>query len=205
MSDNNDNIEDRMIRIRNMLRYHDSMYYVKNEPSISDAEYDNLLKALYELEEEYPEYITSDSPTQRIGDMVSGEFPVVKHTRRMLSLANGFDITDITKYLKSTRECGDYSIEPKIDGVAISLIYINGKLERAVTRGDGRVGEDVTSNVRTIKSIPLAITVVMGDPVTMDIRGEIYMTRSDFDKLNCTLLTAGQNNSVLPVMRLLGH
>ncbi|MDT7906977.1 MAG: NAD-dependent DNA ligase LigA [Candidatus Calescibacterium sp.] len=185
-------------RLRKEIQYHDWRYYVLNDPVISDAEYDNLVRRLKELEEKYPEFITPDSPTQRIGEKIEGEFPTFPHSIPMLSLDNAFSEEELYEFEERLKRfIGDekivfeYSVEPKVDGVSIEIIYENGIFTRALTRGDGVYGEDVSPNVKTIKSIPLRL---LGDniPEYIEIRGEIFMKRDEFEKLNRELLSQGK-------------
>jgi DNA ligase (NAD+) len=170
------------------LNYHCYRYYVLDSPVISDEEYDKLYFRLKELEKKY-NYILPDSPTKRIGAPPLDKFEKVRHTEPMLSLDNAFSYDEVRefdervkRFLKSDQEI-EYTVEPKYDGLAIELIYIKGLLYRASTRGDGYEGEDVTQNIRTIKSVPLKIEEVE-IPEEIDIRGEIYMDIDEFDKLN---------------------
>ena len=152
----------RVEELRDLIRRHEHAYYVLDQPAISDAEYDALFKELRQIEEERPDLLTPDSPTQRVGGEASDQFAKVRHRSPMLSLQNAFDETEIRAFDKRVRaSVGDnvvYAAELKIDGLAISLSYAKGRLQRAATRGDGTVGEDVTANLRTIRSVPLAVT-----------------------------------------------
>ncbi|HEY8776259.1 MAG TPA: hypothetical protein VIM33_07235, partial [Gaiellaceae bacterium] len=152
--------------LREQIRKHEHAYYVLDRPEVSDAEFDALFLELRRLEDEHPELITPDSPTQRVGGEASEQFAKVRHRSPMLSLQNAFDEDEIRAFDKRVRAVvGDkvtYCAELKIDGLAISLTYEKGRLKRAATRGDGTVGEDVTANIRTIRSVPLTITAVAG-------------------------------------------
>ncbi len=181
----------RIQELKKQIKHHDYLYYVLNQPEISDYEYDNLYKELKELEEEYPEFITPDSPTQRVSGEVVKEFKSVKHTFPMLSLDNTYseqEIYDwaerISKYV-SLKDL-EFIVEPKLDGLSCTIHYVNGKLQTAATRGDGEVGEDVTLNVKTIRSVPLSLEpkVGMKIPEFFEVRGEVIMLRKDFEKLN---------------------
>lgn len=167
------------------LAHHAYLYYVKNAPVLQDYEYDKLYRELVDLETAHPEYITPYSPTQRVGAKVEGDFPKVPHGRPMLSLGNVFNEAEVRAFdERVTRELGHrptYVVELKIDGLAVNLHYENGVLVQAVTRGDGRVGEDVTANVRTIQSIPLFIEEA---PPYIEIRGEAYMPHKEFKRIN---------------------
>jgi len=182
------NIKKEIEKLVRELNYHCYRYYVLDAPVISDEEYDRLYLRLKELEEKY-NYILSDSPTQRVGAPPLEKFEKVKHTEPMLSLDNAFSYDEVKefdmrvkRFLKSEGEI-EYTVEPKYDGLAIELTYRNGLLYRASTRGDGYEGEDVTQNIRTIKSVPLKLEEVES-PGEIDIRGEVYMDIDEFEKLN---------------------
>ena len=157
------NHEKELNDLREQIRYHNHRYYVLDDPQISDAAYDRLFQRLLELEREHPEWVTPDSPTQRVGDKPLKSFTQVRHRRPMLSLENGFNEKDIRDFDARTKRFlgGDtapqYVVEPKIDGVAVELVYEGGKLSAASTRGDGDVGEDVTANIKTLLSVPLVL------------------------------------------------
>jgi DNA ligase (NAD+) len=177
--------------LRNVVQYHNARYHQHDAPEIPDADYDKLFDQLAALEQQYPEFITPDSPTQRVGDQPLSSFVQVTHDEPMMSLAKVFNDSDLADFEARILKRLDahegaiptYSCEPKIDGVAVSLLYIDGLLVRAATRGDGITGEDITHNVRTIRNIPLKLT---GDdlPARLEVRGEIYMTRSGFAAMN---------------------
>ncbi|PIE00022.1 MAG: DNA ligase (NAD(+)) LigA [Thiothrix nivea] len=175
--------------LRDQLRYHNYRYYVLDDPEIPDAEYDRLFRRLQALEQEYPQLITPDSPTQRVGGEALSGFTEVKHALPMLSLGNVFsdeELRAFDKRLRDRLQTEDeliYVAEPKLDGLAISLWYENGILIRAATRGDGETGEDVTHNVRTIESVPLRL---LGNdyPATLEVRGEVYLPKQGFAELN---------------------
>ena len=156
-------VEQKVEKLRAIIRHHEHLYYVQDMPAVTDAEYDSLIKELRSLEETYPEFITSDSPTQRVGGKVKSDFTEVQHVTPLLSLGNAFSQTEMEEFDRKVHEGLpenaeiEYVVEPKIDGLACSLIYEQGKLVRAATRGDGTVGENVTQNVRTIKTIPLVL------------------------------------------------
>ena len=175
--------------LRDQINHHNHLYHSLDSPEILDSEYDQLFRRLKELEAEHPELVVSDSPTQRVGSAPLESFSQIAHELPMLSLDNAFDESDLTDFDRRIRarlnrsEDLDYTCEPKIDGVAISLLYENGKLIRAATRGDGTTGENVTQNVRTVESIPLKL-VGKDYPARLEVRGEIYMARSTFDALN---------------------
>ncbi len=187
-----DVIRERVERLRQVVRYHSYRYHVLDDPEISDAEYDALMVELKELEAAHPELVTPDSPTQRVGAEPLPEFEKVQHRRPLLSLDNAFDGEEVRAWEKRVlRLLGNgagvnYTVEPKIDGLAVSLRYENGLLVQGATRGNGFVGEDVTQNLRTIIAIPLRIPVV-GDespPRYLEARGEVYMPRDRFDQMN---------------------
>lgn len=174
--------------LRGEIRHHEYLYYVLDAPEITDAEYDRFMVRLREIEAEFPEDVPEDSPTQRVGGRAAPDFTQVTHLTPLLSLGNIFSFDELKAFDERVRgglpkgSRIDYVMEPKIDGLACSLIYENGKFVRAATRGDGSVGENVTANVRTIRSIPLVLT---GDyPELLDVRGEVYMPRHAFMKLN---------------------
>lgn len=175
--------------LKKEINEHNYRYYVLDEPSIPDAEFDRLFRKLQELETAHPEFITADSPTQRVGSKPLTEFAEIKHQIPMLSLDNAFSETEILNFnkriferLKNT-DAVDFAAEPKYDGVAVSILYENGKLKQAATRGDGQTGEDITQNVRTIKTIPLQLRA-KNIPTILEIRGEIYMPLAGFNQYN---------------------
>lgn len=168
------------------LNEHNIRYYVDDAPSITDSEYDRLMQQLKKLEAEYPQFVLADSPTQRVGGLALAKFEQITHLKPMLSLDNAFDEADFTAFHKRVSDkVGQVSFccEPKLDGLAVSILYRNGVLERAATRGDGTVGEDITENVKTIKSIPLKLR---GDnyPELVEVRGEAFMPKVAFEALN---------------------
>ena len=179
------NPKERIDELRNLLEKYNYEYYVNDNPSVSDAEYDRLMQELIALETRYPEYFSKLSPSQRVGGLVQKEFPEVVHKRMMLSLANAFNEDDLRDFDRKIREIlhvdkVTYMAEMKIDGLGMSLVYANGELQYAATRGDGTKGEDVTSNVITINSIPTHIKE-KGD---FEIRGEVYMPKKSLERLN---------------------
>src|SRR5579883_1855655 len=177
--------------LRERLNEANYRYYVLDEPTITDAEYDKLMRELEAIETEHPELVTPDSPTQRIGAAPSGEFAEVRHEIPMLSLANAFSDEEIDEFVRRIRSrLGDddgpplvFSVEPKFDGLAISLRYEHGLFVRGATRGDGETGEDVTPNLRTIRAIPLKLRG-KGWPRVLEVRGEVYMPRAGFEAYN---------------------
>lgn len=178
---------ERILKLREDLNRHNHQYYVLNQPIISDFEFDALMKELMDLEKSFPEYADSNSPSQRVGSDINLEFEQVKHNFPMLSLGNTYSREELEEFDKRVRKVitdeFEYVCELKYDGVAISLSYQNGELVRAVTRGDGEQGDDVTRNVKTIRSIPLKLHG-KGYPAVFDIRGEIFLPREGFDKMN---------------------
>lgn len=177
-------------KLREEIRRHEELYYVKDNPEISDAEYDQLLERLQKLEAEQPQLITPDSPTQRVGGRPAEGFPEVVHRRPMLSLDNTYSIDELRAFDQRCQRLAEgrnleYVAELKIDGVSISLQYENQLLARGVTRGDGRIGEEVTQNARTIRSVPLKLRTDGGTPGTeLEVRGEVFIPRSVFERTN---------------------
>ncbi len=178
-------------RLRQEIRDHDYRYYVLAEPVVSDFEYDQLMKKLAELESKFPELVTPDSPTQRVGGEPTKEFPQIRHPVQMLSLSNTYNEDELRDFDKRVRtlldgEKYEYVSELKFDGVALRLVYENGLLVLAATRGDGEMGDDITSNVKTIRSIPLKLNL-RGETsqfANVEVRGEVYMNRDGFQKMN---------------------
>ena len=194
----------RILELRAELDQHNYRYHVLDEPSIPDAEYDRLFRELKELEAANPELVTADSPTQRVGNVALGAFSQVRHEIPMLSLGNAFEETDLREFDRRVTEgldlpVGDlfgsdtaveYSCEPKLDGLAVSLLYENGQLVRGATRGDGTTGEDISVNVRTIRNIPLKLHGE-GWPPLLEVRGEVYMSKAGFERLNASQMEVG--------------
>ncbi|MGA9293459.1 MAG: NAD-dependent DNA ligase LigA [Ignavibacteriaceae bacterium] len=187
------NIEDKIENLREKIRDHDYRYYILSDPSISDEEYDKLIKELEKLEKENPHLITPDSPTQRVGKDLTKVFNPVTHKIPMLSLANTYNEEDLFDFDRRVREALpqdekiEYVVELKIDGASVSLHYLNGYLNTAATRGDGFVGEEITTNVKTIKAVPLKIKKISSVPYSLndiEVRGEIFINVDDFLKLN---------------------
>jgi len=192
----------RVEELREMIRRHEHAYYVLDQPEASDAEYDALFLELRRIEDERPDLVSADSPTQRVSGEASDQFAKVRHRSAMLSLQNAFDEAEIRSFDKRVRAAvGDkvvYCAELKIDGLAISLTYSKGRLRRAATRGDGTVGEAVTANERTIRSVPLAVTPAKGLPELFEVRGEVYFPIAGFEKLNREMEAAGKPRFVNP-------
>lgn len=193
-------------KLRREIRHNEYLYYVLDAPEITDAEYDRMMVRLRELEARYPDSIPADSPTQRVGGRASSQFTEVRHLEPLLSLGNVFSAEELRAFderVRSGLPAGskvEYVMEPKIDGLACSLIYENGKLVRAATRGDGVVGENVTANVRTIRSIPLTLKMPEGEavPELLDVRGEVYMPRQAFMRLNEQRAERGESEFANP-------
>ena len=190
-SDSIEDVTKQLTSLRNLIRHHDYCYYVLDAPEIPDSEYDKLIKQLQKIEQQYPNLITIDSPTQRVGGTPLTQFDSIKHELPMLSLDNVFDESSFIAFNKRVKdrlhynenEQVEYCCELKLDGLAVSILYENGKFSKAATRGDGTTGEDITANVRTIKTIPL---VLIGEniPARLEVRGEVFMTHKGFAKLN---------------------
>ncbi len=185
-------VKKRIQELRENINYHNYLYYVLDSPEISDAEYDRFFDELVELEKKYPELITPDSPTQRVGAPPLTEFTTVKHTLPMLSLNKVTTEEELSDFHRRVTELSglpqfkiEYTIEPKFDGLAIELVYKDGALVQGSTRGDGYVGEDVTRNLKTVKTIPLKLfSKKVSVPKSLEVRGEIILTKSEFEKLN---------------------
>ncbi|MBM4170541.1 MAG: NAD-dependent DNA ligase LigA [Ignavibacteria bacterium] len=208
----------RIEELRTIIQEHDYNYFVLANPIVSDFTYDQLLKELIELEKKYPEYLTPDSPTQRVGSDISNEFDSVNHKIPMLSLSNTYSEDELIDFDRRVRDFAgeattpDYICELKIDGVSISLQYENGILKTAATRGDGIIGEDVTNNIKTIRSIPLSVNkkfLKEFGSFNFEVRGEVYMENEDFKKmndereLNGEKLFANPRNSTAGTIKLL--
>ncbi|HKL47552.1 MAG TPA: hypothetical protein VJ878_02695, partial [Candidatus Izemoplasmatales bacterium] len=172
-------VKERIQTLKDKLNHYNHEYYVLDNPSISDAKYDALMNELIKLEEENPDLRTSDSPSQRVGGEVSDKFEKVKHDRPMLSLGNVFNEEELRQFdqrIKKSVTDYTYTVELKIDGLSVSIIYEDGKYQRAATRGNSEVGEDITKNVKTIKSIPLKIDF----KDKLEVRGEIFLSKDRF-------------------------
>ena len=186
------NIEERINHLRKLITYHSKRYYENDSPEISDFEYDKMFEELKSLENANPEFYSPTSPTQRVGGLALDKFEKVTHQVKMASLTDVFDIDSLRAFIRKTKEeVGNdttFSVEPKIDGLSVSLKYENGVLAVGATRGNGTVGEDVTANIKTIRTIPLELT----EPVNITVRGEVYMPHSSFEKLNREKESQGQ-------------
>ncbi len=182
--------------LRNILRFHEYRYYVENDPLISDNEYDRLFRLLQLYEKEHPASITKDSPTQRVGAGLIKDFPKVQHLVPMLSLENSYNEADMLDWDRKARELSglqtiEYSVEPKFDGASISLVYEDDGLVRGVTRGDGETGDDITPNIKQIRSIPLSAAFSRYGIQQIEIRGEVLMNKRNFKKYNDSLIEEG--------------
>ncbi|MBM5461127.1 NAD-dependent DNA ligase LigA [Pseudomonas sp. P66] len=203
--------ESRILELRTELDQHNHRYYVLDEPSVPDAEYDRLFNELKALEAEHPELVTPDSPTQRVGGAPLSAFSQVRHEVPMLSLGNAFEENDLREFDRRVVEgldlpagdlfgdvaAVDYSCEPKLDGLAVSLLYRDGQLVQGATRGDGTTGEDISVNVRTVRNIPLKLQGE-GWPAVLEVRGEVYMSKAGFERLNLAQIEAGAKTFANP-------
>lgn len=188
--------ENNIVRLRQEIRRHDVLYYVHNAPEITDRQYDKLFAELKRLETEHPELVTADSPTQRVSEQPIEGFQTVAHAVPMLSIDNTYNEAELREFDKRVSKgleggAYDYTVELKIDGLAISLRYEAGRLVQAATRGDGRRGDDVTANIRTIRAIPLTLEG-KGIPDILEVRGEVYMPKNAFAELNAAKVEAGE-------------
>ena len=197
-------ISQQIEQLRESLRYHEYQYHVLDNPQIPDAEYDRLFHQLKALEQQYPEYLTEDSPTQRVGAKPLSGFAQVTHEIPMLSLDNAFSDEDFAAFVRRIQERLiampnplTFCCEPKLDGLAVSILYVNGKLTQAATRGDGTTGEDITLNIRTIRNIPLQLRTE-NPPARLEVRGEVFMPQAGFEKLNEVALRHGEKTFANP-------
>ena len=197
-------ISQQIEQLRESLRYHEYQYHVLDNPQIPDAEYDRLFHQLKALEQQYPEYLTEDSPTQRVGAKPLSGFAQVTHEIPMLSLDNAFSDEDFAAFVRRIQERLiampnplTFCCEPKLDGLAVSILYVNGKLTQAATRGDGTTGEDITLNIRTIRNIPLQLRTEH-PPARLEVRGEVFMPQAGFEKLNEAALQHGEKTFANP-------
>ena len=196
-------MKERLQDLRQLIARYDHAYYVLDEPEVADAVYDAAFHELTQLETEHPEWVTSDSPTQRVGGEPVAAFSRIQHELPMLSLQNAFSADDIMAFDKrvrdklSTVKPVSYACEPKLDGLAVSLLYVDGMLQHAATRGDGQIGEDVTHNIKTIRSVPLRL-VGTGIPKRIEVRGEVYFPKAAFHKLNTQLAASGEKTFANP-------
>ncbi|MDH3431833.1 MAG: NAD-dependent DNA ligase LigA [Gammaproteobacteria bacterium] len=192
--------------LKEQIRHHNYQYHVLDDPEIPDVEYDRLMRQLQALEQEYPELVTDDSPTQRVGDVPISAFGTVQHQVPMLSLDNAFSPDELREFHRRVTQRleiegeGDwlaYAAEPKLDGAAVSLLYEDGTLRRGATRGDGTTGEDITHNVRTIDAVPLRL-IGQGYPSILEVRGEVFMPKAGFEAYNQKARAAGEKTFVNP-------
>jgi len=195
------------IKLKDEINFHNYRYHVLDQPIVSDAQFDKLLVEIRKIETEHPEWITADSPTQRAGTLAASKFEKVEHPVAVLSLANAFNLQDLIAWrdriLKINQAVSQtqFVVEPKIDGLTVILHYVNGIFTKAATRGNGEIGEDITNNIRTIKSIPLRIPVgdiKMDVPETLVVRGEVFITLSDFENLNKKIMEVGEKPYLNP-------
>jgi DNA ligase (NAD+) len=189
--------DQRIAELREQVRHHDYLYYAEARPEVSDAEYDALMRELRELETRFPELVSEDSPTQRVGGQAVTAFAPVAHHAAMLSLDNATAPADLREFQARLMRALPgatfaYVCEPKIDGLGIALLYERGRFVRGATRGDGRVGEDVTQNLRTIRSLPMVVRGRLADSPDLEVRGEAFLARADFERLNAALENAGE-------------
>ena len=177
-------MRERIMELRKIIEYHNHLYYVLDKPEIEDAEYDSLMRELIKIEKEYPELLREDSPSQRVGGSPLESFSKVEHRQPLLSLSNAFNDAELRdfhrKVVKVIGEDVEYVMEFKFDGLTVVLKYVEGIFVQGATRGDGFIGEDVTSNLRTIKSIPLRLK----EKATLEVRGEVFISKEDFIALN---------------------
>jgi DNA ligase (NAD+) len=197
------NLQQQLQQLRETLHHHSILYYVEDNPSIPDAEYDRLMRELIDLEQQHPELITADSPSQRVGGAPLSGFTPVAHEVPMLSLDNAFSDEELDAFYRRmsdrllSQSVEQFCCEPKLDGLAVSLLYENGILVRAATRGDGTTGENITENVRTIKAIPLKLRGE-GYPQRLEVRGEVFMPKAGFEALNELAIKRGEKTFVNP-------
>ncbi|WP_217510919.1 NAD-dependent DNA ligase LigA [Vibrio metschnikovii] len=196
-------VEQRLQELRQILNEHAIRYYVEDAPTIPDAEYDRLMRELLEIEAQYPQWVSEDSPSQRVGGAPLSSFEAVTHERPMLSLDNAFADSELDSFFRrigervAATQHARFCCEPKLDGLAVSLLYVDGRLTQAATRGDGTTGENITENVRTIKSIPLKLSGT-GWPSRIEVRGEVFMPKEGFERMNAQALKKGQKVFVNP-------
>ncbi len=192
-------VQEKIAKLRDLINYHDYRYYVLDDPEISDTEYDRLFRELEQLEEQYPELVTIDSPTQRVSGKPTDKFETVEHRQPMLSLENAFsegearEFEERLKRFLRREEDFDFVLEPKMDGVAVNLVYENGRLTIGATRGDGVRGENVTLNLKTLRTIPLILKAdIIPVPDFLEVRGEVYIELAEFKKLNADRESRGE-------------
>ncbi len=195
----------RVAELRTQIAHHDQRYYVLDDPEISDADYDALVRELQHLEAEYPALLSADSPTQRVAGAPAEHFRTVEHRAPMLSLANCFDQAGLAEFDERVRKLlgtaeVPYDCEPKLDGLAVELVYLDGKLAEGSTRGDGSFGEDVTANLRTQRSVPLVLSAP-APPRRLEVRGEVFLRKADFARLNAGREAEGEPTFANPRQR----
>lgn len=204
---NDDKLFQELVTLREQINFHNYRYHVLDSPVISDAEYDRLAARLRQIEAEHPEWITPDSPTQRAGAAISERFNKVRHPAPILSLANTFSPADVRAWFERIQKIdwrvvnSDFVMEPKIDGLSVILHYHNGVFVQGATRGDGEIGEDITANLRTVRSIPLRVPVDPTGPKVPEVlvvRGEVFILKADFERLNEKLMNAGEKTYLNP-------
>ena len=196
-------LQARVAALRDEIRRHDYLYYVKAKPEISDSVYDSLFRELSEIERSHPELVTPDSPTQRVGAPPLDSLKKVRHEQAMLSLDSIVERTDVLAFeqrIKRELQAGavEYTAEPKFDGLSVELLYEDGVFTRGATRGDGTTGEDVTINLRTIRALPLQLMARTDYPPRLVVRGEVYMRLDDFQALNRTMAEHGEEGFANP-------
>ncbi|MBN6711788.1 NAD-dependent DNA ligase LigA [Haemophilus haemoglobinophilus] len=197
-------IKQQIEELRQTLRHHEYQYHVLDNPQIPDSEYDRLFHQLKALEQQYPEYASENSPTHRVGAKPLSNFAQVTHEIPMLSLDNAFSDEDFLAFVKRIQDrlivapsSLTFCCEPKLDGLAVSILYVNGQLVQAATRGDGSTGEDITANIRTIRNIPLQL-LTDNPPARLEVRGEVFMSQAGFEKLNESALAKGEKTFANP-------
>jgi len=198
-----DGARGRVAALRRQIDQYDYQYYVLDDPSVPDAEYDRLMLELRELEAKHPELVSAQSPTQRVSGQIAAGFAEVRHSVPMLSLDNAFSDDDIIGFdrrvrerLKREAQPIEYCAEPKLDGLAVSLTYRAGQLAVAATRGDGSSGEDITANIRTLRAVPLTLRGAAPDEI--EVRGEVFMPLAGFARMNAAAATAGEKLKANP-------
>ena len=184
-----DSVRKRAERLSDLIRHHEYKYYVENSPEISDIEFDKLMAELQQIEKEHPDLVTSDSPTQRVGGKPVEGFEVAEHRVPMQSIDNTYSVDELREFNERVLrllpgERVEYVVELKIDGVAVSLLYENGVFVRGASRGDGRRGDNITDNLRTVKEIPLKLRSTGAVPPVLEVRGEVYLSRTEFERIN---------------------
>src|SRR5436190_1532877 len=197
--------EKRHIELASEIHGHDEAYYVRAQPTISDQEYDRLYRELVDLEKSFPELATAESPTQRVGGAPLTEFHPVQHLTPMLSLDNTYSQEEVREFVQRVQrvlptETLDWVVEPKVDGVAINLRYEKGVFTLGATRGDGTTGDDITANLRTIRNLPISLKPPKGGviPRTLEARGEVYLTKAGFQKINADRAKRGEDQFANP-------